>query len=119
MRISKTFKLALAVVALSTVTACAARGDAPAQAADATSVLYQRNCAVCHGKNGEGQQVGTLTVPTLREGRAATDTDERLLAQISNGGNGMPPFKFSLSDEEIRDLLRFVREDVQGRARKP
>lgn len=77
--------------------------------------LYARNCAVCHGPAGEGKQVGTLTVPPLREGRAAQDPDAQLLKQIHDGGNGMPPFKFTLTDDEIQDLLRFVREELQGR----
>jgi mono/diheme cytochrome c family protein len=119
MRPAKTFRLALAAAALSlAAAACATRDNAPAQDADPTRALFQRNCAVCHGKDGEGQQVGTLRVPALREGRPATDPDERLFAQISDGGNGMPPFKFSLTDEQIRDLVRFVREDVQGRSAK-
>jgi mono/diheme cytochrome c family protein len=76
--------------------------------------LFARNCAACHGQAGEGKQVGTLQVPTLREGRAAQDTDARLLSQIHDGGNGMPPFKFTLTDEQIQDLLRYVREEIQG-----
>jgi quinohemoprotein ethanol dehydrogenase len=80
---------------------------------DATRELFARNCAACHGPSGEGRQVGTLLVPTLRAGRAAEDPDARLLAQIHDGGNGMPPFKFTLTDEQIQDLLRFVREELQ------
>jgi mono/diheme cytochrome c family protein len=119
MRPTKTFRLALAAAVLSTVaTACATRGNAPAQDNDPTRALFQRNCAVCHGKDGEGGQVGTLRVPALREGRAVSDPDERLFTQISDGGNGMPPFKYSLTDEQIRDLVLFVREDVQGQRQK-
>jgi mono/diheme cytochrome c family protein len=96
--------------------ACSPREEKPARAADPTRELFQRNCAVCHGQQGEGRQLGTLNVPSLRTGRAATDPDDRLLAQIQNGGNGMPPFKYSLTDEQIADLLRFVREGLQSRA---
>jgi mono/diheme cytochrome c family protein len=96
--------------------ACSPREDKAAQAADPTRELFQRNCAACHGREGEGRQIGTLTVPSLREGRAAADTDARLLTQIHDGGKGMPPFKDSLTDEQIADLLRFVRERLQGRA---
>jgi mono/diheme cytochrome c family protein len=117
MRPAKILRLVLAAVALASA-ACATSGDAPAQESDATRTLFQRNCAVCHGKEGEGQQVGTLRVPALSEGRPLTDPDERLFAQISDGGGGMPPFKFSLTDEQIRDLVRFVREDVQRRPPK-
>jgi mono/diheme cytochrome c family protein len=96
--------------------ACSPRGGNAAQAADPTRELFQRNCAACHGREGEGRQIGTLTVPSLREGRAAADTDARLLTQIHDGGRGMPPFKDSLTEEQIADLLRFVRERLQGRS---
>jgi mono/diheme cytochrome c family protein len=99
--------------------ACAPREQKPpARAADPTRELFERNCAICHGHEGEGRQVGTLTVPSLRAGRAVADADDRLLTQIQNGGNGMPPFKWSLTDDQMQDLLRFVREDLQGRAKQ-
>jgi alcohol dehydrogenase (cytochrome c)/quinohemoprotein ethanol dehydrogenase len=96
--------------------ACATRDDVSAakRTKDGNArELYARNCAACHGPDGEGKQVGTLRVPPLREGRAAQDPDARLLSQIHDGGNGMPPFKFTLTDDEIQVLLRFVRTDIQ------
>ena len=116
MRLAEIFKLALASASLAlAATACATHDNAKAQAADPARELFQRNCAACHGHEGEGRQIGTLKAPSLREGRATTDTDERLLTQIHDGGNGMPPFKYSLTDEQIGDLLRFLRDDVQER----
>ena len=114
-RLAKTLTLALACLALSSA-GCSTHGDARAQAADPARELFERNCAACHGQQGEGKQIGTLKAPSLREGRAATDTDERLLTQIHDGGNGMPPFKYSLTDEQIDDLLRFVRGELQASA---
>lgn len=120
MRVAEIFRLALVAATLSIAAACSTHGEAPADAhADPTRALFQRNCAMCHGHEGEGQQVGTLSVPALREGKPATDPDERLFAQISNGGNGMPPFKYSLTDEQIQDLMRFVREEIQHRPAAP
>ena len=107
-------KRALAVAALLT-SACSAPDSEPA-AAPPAAALYQRNCASCHGPEGEGRQVGAVTVPSIREGRPASYTDERLFQQIYNGGNGMPPFKYSLTDDEITALARFVREHIQRRA---
>ncbi|HEX3559104.1 MAG TPA: cytochrome c [Pyrinomonadaceae bacterium] len=122
MRRAETFRLAPVVffVALTffvalAAAACAPRDGATAKAADPTRELFQHNCAMCHGQEGEGREVGTLKVPALRDGRPASDPDERLFAQIRDGGNGMPPFKYSLTDEQIRDLMRFVRETLQGR----
>lgn len=113
----KTFGLTLGLAAAALAfTACAARAGKRAAATDPTHELFQRNCSMCHGAQGEGKQVGTLKVPSLREGRPATDPDERLFAQVHDGGNGMPPFKYTLTDEQIQDLVRFVREELQGRA---
>ena len=115
MRLAKIFVLSLA----SLVCACSAGATGDGGSAvkkaegDATRELFARNCAACHGPSGEGKQVGTLVVPTLRSGRAAEDPDARLLAQIHDGGKGMPPFKFTLTDDQIQELLRFVREELQ------
>ena len=110
--VSPSFLILCVVLAAS---ACSPGGDKTAQAADPTRELFERNCAACHGREGEGRQIGTLTVPSLREGRAAGDPDARLLTQIHDGGRGMPPFKDTLTEEQIADLLRFVRERLQGR----
>src|SRR5881275_3176129 len=44
--------------------ACSPRADdKAARAADPARELFQRNCAVCHGPEGGGREVGTLKVP--------------------------------------------------------
>ena len=113
MRLAKI--LAAALAALLFCAACVTSDDmnSARKSEDITRELYARNCAACHGLTGEGKQVGTLQVPALRTGRAVEDPDARLLTQIHDGGNGMPPFKFTLTDEQIQDLLRFVREEIQ------
>jgi quinohemoprotein ethanol dehydrogenase len=110
--------LAAALAALVCLSSACSAGDVAAvkkTEGDDARELFARNCAVCHGPSGEGKQVGTLQVPPLREGRAVEDPDARLLSQIHDGGKGMPPFKFTLTDEQIQDLLRFVREEIQKR----
>ncbi|MCA1621913.1 MAG: cytochrome c, partial [Acidobacteria bacterium] len=64
---------------------------------------------------GEGKQLGTLTVPSLRQGAPLTRTDEQLFTQISDGGKGMPPFKHTFDDRQMQDLVRFIRTEFQGR----
>ena len=78
--------------------------------------LFRRHCVTCHGPEGAGAQVGTLRVPSLREMPAAGYTDQQLFEQIYKGSSrGMPPFSYTLTDEEIRLLARFVREEIQRR----
>jgi mono/diheme cytochrome c family protein len=118
-RLAKIFVFALAaLVCLCTACATGNNSAAAKKTGDDARELFARNCAVCHGPSGEGKQIGTLQVPTLREGRAAQDPDARLLSQIHDGGNGMPPFKFTLTDDQIQELLRFVREELQGSQRQ-
>ncbi|HEV2862320.1 MAG TPA: cytochrome c [Pyrinomonadaceae bacterium] len=116
MRPASLFKLSLALSAFTLLAAsCTGSGTPPADASASPRLLYERNCAVCHGPRGEGKQLGTLNVPSLREGRALTDPDSRLLSQIRDGGNGMPPFKYQLDDTQIESLARYLRRDLQNR----
>ncbi|HEX8354797.1 MAG TPA: cytochrome c [Pyrinomonadaceae bacterium] len=97
---------------------CASRAGKPPPApagGGATRTTYERNCAVCHGARGEGKQLGTMKIPSLRDGAALTDPDEKFFKQISDGGNGMPPFKHTFDDRQIQDLVRFIREEIQGK----
>lgn len=95
---------------------CASRAQKPAPTgAVSAGVLYKNNCAVCHGPRGEGTQLGTMKIPPLNSGAALTDPDELFFKQVSNGGKGMPPFSHTLDDKQIEDLIRFIREEIQGR----
>jgi cytochrome c551 len=87
----------------------------------ATRVLYEKNCKLCHGANGEGGPVkledGTkLKVPSLREGHALKHPDSDFVKQITKGGDGMPAFGEKLKPEEINDMVRFIRREFQGGA---
>jgi mono/diheme cytochrome c family protein len=110
-------KAAAACLALAAALAgCDSRAGRPASAvAETVRANYERNCATCHGPRGEGKQLGTLTVPSLRQGSPLTRTDEQLFAQISDGGKGMPPFKYTFDDPRIKDLVRFIRTEFQGK----
>lgn len=94
---------------------CGGRRETAAADADPTRTLFRRHCAACHGPDGAGGQVGTLRVPSLKEGRALEYTQQQLFEQISKGRGGMPPFSYTLTDEQIDELARFVREEIQGR----
>jgi len=73
----------------------------------AGAVLYRdKGCAHCHGANGAGTQKG----PSLANIR--TDKHwppDKIKDQIMNGGKKMPPFADSLSDEEIAQIIDYLR----------
>jgi mono/diheme cytochrome c family protein len=74
--------------------------------------IYAAKCAKCHARNGNGKTVRGR----LDHARDLTDpnwqndvSDERLFNSISNGRNKMPAFKKSLSENQIDQLVAFVR----------
>tara|TARA_R110002073_G_scaffold125199_1_gene269707 strand:- start:6545 stop:8629 length:2085 start_codon:yes stop_codon:yes gene_type:complete len=74
--------------------------------------VYQTNCAVCHGNEGEGISAPALGNPML----LATATDEFLKYAIKEGRDGTPmlAFKDSLSTEEIDGVTAFLRSRASG-----
>ncbi|MEX2534390.1 MAG: c-type cytochrome [Trueperaceae bacterium] len=57
--------------------------------------IYSRQCAQCHGQEGEGG-----TGPALAGNQAMQDA-QAVVTQILEGGAGMPAFGNQLSDEEV------------------
>ena len=83
-----------------------------------TQAVFASKCEGCHGPQGEGGTVKVddlkLKVPSLREGKAVKHSDEDYADQVLNGGDGMPSFKDKLTPQEIEDLVKFIREELQG-----
>jgi heme/copper-type cytochrome/quinol oxidase subunit 2/cytochrome c5 len=86
-----------------------AEGGATADAA-AGKEIFAENCSVCHGATGHGGNGGPdlRTMPKAQEQATAEE-------QVTNGGGGMPPFKGTLSEEEISNVAAYVVEDVVGK----
>jgi mono/diheme cytochrome c family protein len=97
-----------------TQTACLKQAEPAASARiSGREAVFMRNCAVCHGPGAEGKLLGQMTVPSLKEGKARSDSDSIIRKQISDGGGGMPAFKYSLTEQEISELLGYIRH-LQG-----
>ena len=89
------------------VTASAQTPDSQA-AAKAGAVVFQSNCARCHGANLEGSK----KAPPIAEIRNKKHwTDDRITYRILNGAGKMPAFRETLSDEQIRDLIAYLRAE--------
>lgn len=72
--------------------------------------FFRSNCVLCHGKEADGGELAGKAVPSLRTGEAAQKSDAELYDQIANGKNGMPPFKYQLTEQQIRNMVRFIRD---------
>jgi mono/diheme cytochrome c family protein len=84
-----------------------------------TRGVFAKTCQTCHGADGKGGPVkledGTrLRVPSLREGHALRHPDSDYVKQIREGGDGMPAFKDKLNQQQIDELIHFIRHEFQG-----
>ena len=70
------------------------------------ALFRDKGCAYCHGAGG----VGTKKAPALTEvWKDKSLTTEKMSDQILNGGQKMPPFRDSVTDEEVTDLIAYLR----------
>lgn len=77
--------------------------------------IFRQNCAICHGSEANGRTLDNGTkVPSLREGELKMLTPAAIANQIENGGNGMPPFRNTLTMREQQIMTDFVYHDLRG-----
>ena len=85
-----------------TTTTTEAEEEVPAVTIDGQAI-YEANCTRCHGAEGQGGRGPSL------QGIAAEQPDQSAgIAQVVNGGGGMPAFGNSLSAEEIQATIDYV-----------
>jgi mono/diheme cytochrome c family protein len=101
--------LLMIFVGLTLFVASIARAN-PAPDSAASSATFRAKCAMCHGPDGAGSTVGkSMNVPDLRSPAVQKLPDAQLAQVISDGKGGMPPFKNSLSEDQIHSLVSYVR----------
>src|SRR6266446_4154822 len=62
-----------------------------------------------HGPDGSGSAVGkSMNVPDLRSPAVQNLPDAQLAQIISDGKGGMPPFKSSLSADQVHSLVAYI-----------
>lgn len=89
----------------------------PPAGASAAERLYLGLCSTCHGPDGRGSWRAALFLirpGNLADGDVVRRSDEYLFDIIKHGGSaigrpGMPGFGATLSDAEIKELVRYVR----------
>ena len=82
--------------------------------------IYGRNCASCHGVNGEG---GSLNIkgPAFTPGSPSSGlTFEERVAKIGRGKplNGMPRWSTRISEEDIRKVAAYT-QTLSGQSPDP
>src|SRR5256885_16014826 len=99
-------------------------GAAPAPSASVDELAnaranYAKNCEACHGPEGEGGLVKVdnkqIKVASLKSEHAIKHTDEKLMKTITSGEEQMPAFKDKLKQDQIAEMVRFIRKNFQGK----
>ena len=84
--------------------------QAESKASGAAGTAFRTKCAMCHGPNGAGSEVGkSMNVPDLRSAPVQKLPDAELAQVIANGKGGMPSFKGSLDAGQIHDIVAYIR----------
>lgn len=67
------------------------------------AAVYRRNCAICHGADGERETNPSLVVSV------PVSSESELTDVVTNGGvRSMPAFGSRLSEEEIDAVVQFL-----------
>lgn len=82
--------------------------------------MYLEKCALCHGSQGEGwdwtKKVAKPPIPVPDLAKMAPERSDQFLFDVVKGGGEavgqtrfMPPFGFQLSDQDVWDLVAYMR----------
>lgn len=92
---------------------------APAVTTDMGRELFRQNCAACHKESGTGGKMvfesKTIDPDDLTGEKLKRVSDQKLFEYITDGvpDEGMPAFKGKLKEAEVRELVKFIRLELQ------
>lgn len=84
-----------------------------------TRKIYSEQCVRCHKEDGTGGKTEiegkTINAEDLTTDKMKKMSDEKYINYIENGvpSEGMPAFKGKLTEQEIKDMVKFIRAEFQ------
>ena len=80
-------------------------------AQDATATLYKTKCQICHGPDATGSVAGKkLAVKDFQSPEVQKQPDAELLDVAKKGKNKMPAYGGKLPDNQLTDLIKYMRD---------
>ena len=84
------------------------------------SRLFQRSCALCHGRDGKGatarESLPAIPDFTVRGWQKSRNNAQLLVSILDGKGTAMPAFRDKVPREQARDLVAYVRTFAPGAA---
>ena len=74
--------------------------------------LFALNCAACHTITGGGDALALGTYAPSLQNSAITAT--QIAVAIRSGPGNMPNFGSSLTDQQVADIVKYVKSDIQN-----
>ncbi len=75
--------------------------------------VFQQKCSTCHYDTSDAKKIGPGLKGIGKRGTFTVNnnkvTDETLKAWIENGDSLMPPFKDVIDDNQIKDVIAYVK----------
>jgi cytochrome c len=75
--------------------------------------VFDKKCAVCHYADSDAKKIGPGLKGMSKRGTFSVNnnkvTDESLKNWIENGDTLMPPFKDTLEEAQIKDVIAYVK----------
>jgi len=76
-----------------------------------TPDLYKAKCQGCHGVTGKATVIGKkLGAKDFSDPDVAKMSEADLVKITTDGKAKMPPYKGKLTDDQIKDLAKYIRE---------
>ncbi|MGB9463739.1 MAG: c-type cytochrome [Candidatus Acidiferrum sp.] len=106
---------AVAVLAQDPPAKTPAKKAAPGKTGSASKgkEVFEQKCAMCHFADSDAKKIGPGLKGISKRGTFTVNnnkfTDETLKTWIENGDSLMPPFKDALEEQQIRDVIAYVR----------
>jgi len=76
--------------------------------------LFDQKCGICHFADSDAKKIGPGLKGLYKRGTFTVNnnnkvTDDNLKTWIENGDSLMPPFKDVLDEQQIKDVIAYVR----------
>ncbi len=75
--------------------------------------VFDQKCSICHFADSDAKKIGPGLKGISKRGTFTVNnnkvTDEILKTWIENGDTLMPPFKDVLDDQQIKDIIAYVK----------